>query len=146
MTSISSTRVSKRSPPGEAGSHAGLLFVEVKYLRGDHPSQNLGQLHKDITKLRAGPAVRERRSGYRRELCRHRVHAGLAAGVGLHVYKLVRSVEDADSAGQLLSHLANFAPEDDNQRIAEERSICGGGLIFIGRPDYSEKIWCHELV
>lgn len=37
---------------GEAGSRAGLLFVEVKYLRGDHPSQDLDQLRKDIVKLR----------------------------------------------------------------------------------------------
>jgi hypothetical protein len=37
---------------GEAGSRAGLLFVEVKYLRGDSPSQDLDQLRKDIQKLR----------------------------------------------------------------------------------------------
>lgn len=37
---------------GEAGSRAGMLFVEVKYLRGDHPSQDLEQLRKDIAKLR----------------------------------------------------------------------------------------------
>jgi hypothetical protein len=37
---------------GEARSRAGLLFVEVKYLRGDHPAQDLQQLRKDIAKLR----------------------------------------------------------------------------------------------
>lgn len=42
--------ISRKS--GEAGSRAGLLFVEVKYLRGDNPSQDLDQLRKDIAKLR----------------------------------------------------------------------------------------------
>lgn len=37
---------------GEAGSRAGLIFIEVKYLRGDNPSQDLEQLRKDIRKLR----------------------------------------------------------------------------------------------
>ena len=32
---------------------AGLLFVEVKYLRGDAPSQDLAYLKQDIDKLRA---------------------------------------------------------------------------------------------
>ena len=42
--------ISRKS--GEAGSRAGLLFVEVKYLRGNNPSQDLEQLRKDIAKLR----------------------------------------------------------------------------------------------
>jgi hypothetical protein len=54
----------RRSPPssvdfvisrklGEAGSRAGLVFLEVKYLRGTNPSQDLKQLRQDIDKLRA---------------------------------------------------------------------------------------------
>ena len=42
--------ISRRT--GEAGSRAALLLVEVKYLRGDNPSQDLDQLRKDIQKLR----------------------------------------------------------------------------------------------
>ncbi|HEY8604824.1 hypothetical protein [Tsuneonella suprasediminis] len=71
---------------------------------------------------------------------------GWRFGIDRHVYKLVRSVEDAESAGQLLNFLANFAPEDDGERIAEERSIGRDGLILTGGPDYSEKIWRRELV
>jgi hypothetical protein len=37
---------------GEAKSRAGMVFVEVKYLRGDNPSQDLEQLRRDIVKLR----------------------------------------------------------------------------------------------
>lgn len=70
---------------------------------------------------------------------------GWRFGIDRHVYKLVRSVEDADSAGQLLNYLANFAPEDEGTRIAEERSIGSDGLVLIGGPDYSEKIWRREL-
>jgi len=39
--------------PGSRASREGLLFVEVKYLRGDNPSQDLGYLWDDVEKLRS---------------------------------------------------------------------------------------------
>jgi hypothetical protein len=38
--------------PGNQWSRRGLLFVEVKYLRGDHPTQDIVNIRKDIDKLR----------------------------------------------------------------------------------------------
>jgi hypothetical protein len=38
--------------PGYQRSRRGLLFVEVKYLRGDHPTQDIENIRKDIDKLR----------------------------------------------------------------------------------------------
>lgn len=38
--------------PVNPASREGLLFLEVKYLRGDNPSQDLGNLWDDVTKLR----------------------------------------------------------------------------------------------
>lgn len=38
--------------PGNQLSREGLLFLEMKYFRGDNPTQDLGYLWDDITKLR----------------------------------------------------------------------------------------------
>lgn len=47
---------------------------------------------------------------------------GWKFGIDRHVCNLVRSVEDADTAGRLLAFLSNFTPEIDGARIAEEYS------------------------
>lgn len=70
---------------------------------------------------------------------------GWRFGIDRHVFKLVRSVEDAASAGQLLNFLTNFTPDGDGARAAEERSVGSDGLILIGGPEYSEKIWRREV-
>jgi hypothetical protein len=38
--------------PNNQWSRSGIVFVEVKYLRGDNPSQDIAELRKDINKLR----------------------------------------------------------------------------------------------
>lgn len=68
---------------------------------------------------------------------------GWRFGIDRHVYKLVRGVDDAKSAGRLLSFLTDFTP--DGERIVEESSAGADGLILIGGPDYSEKVWHWEL-
>lgn len=64
---------------------------------------------------------------------------GWRFGIDRHVYKLVRSVEDADTAGRLLAFLSNFTPETDGARIAEDSSAGSDGLLLIGGPDFSTK-------
>jgi hypothetical protein len=71
---------------------------------------------------------------------------GWRFGIDRNVYKLVRNVEDARSAGQLLDVLTNFAQEDDGASAAEERSVGRDGLILTGGPDYSDKVWRREVV
>ena len=39
--------------PGNQWSRKGLVFVEIKYLRGDNPSQDIANIRKDIDKLRS---------------------------------------------------------------------------------------------
>lgn len=39
-------------PPGNLSSRAGIALVEVKYLRGDSPSQDASYLWQDVEKLR----------------------------------------------------------------------------------------------
>lgn len=70
---------------------------------------------------------------------------GWRFGIDRHVYKLVRSVEDIGSAERLLHFLDNFAPEYDVPHVAGEHSAGRDGLILIGGPDYSEKVWHREL-
>lgn len=70
---------------------------------------------------------------------------GWRFGIDRHVYKLVRGVENAESAGRLLSFLADIKPDADGGRLAEESSAGGDGHILIGGPDYSETIWRREL-
>ena len=64
---------------------------------------------------------------------------GWRLGIDRHVYKLVRSVEDADTAGRLLAFLSNFTPETDGVGLAEEYSAGSDGLLLIGGPDFSTK-------
>ena len=64
---------------------------------------------------------------------------GWRFGIDRHVYKLVRSIEDAKSAGRLLSYLTEFRPDEEGTRTAEEQSVGGDGFILIGGLDYSEK-------
>lgn len=70
---------------------------------------------------------------------------GWRFGIDRHIYKLVQSVVDAESAGRLLSFLNNFTPDADGARLTEESSAGGDGHILIGGPDYSEAIWRKEL-
>ncbi|EZP72753.1 hypothetical protein BV96_01386 [Sphingomonas paucimobilis] len=65
--------------------------------------------------------------------------SGWRFGIDRHVYKLVRGVEDADTAGRLLAFLPNFTPETDGARIAEEYSAGSDGFLLIGGPDFSTK-------
>lgn len=64
---------------------------------------------------------------------------GWRFGIDRHVYKLVRGVEDADTAGRLLAFLSNFTPETGGARIAEEYSAGSDGFLLIGGPDFSAK-------
>lgn len=70
---------------------------------------------------------------------------GWKFGIDKHVYKLVRSVNDAQSAGDLFSFLGDFTPDGDGASRHEERSVGNDGLILIGGPDYSEKAWYREI-
>lgn len=64
---------------------------------------------------------------------------GWRFGIDRHVYKLVRSVEDADTAGRLLAFLSNFKREFDGARIAGGYSVGLDGLLLIGGPDFVTK-------
>jgi hypothetical protein len=70
---------------------------------------------------------------------------GWRFGIDRKVYELVRAADDANSAGRLLSYLANFRPLADGGRIDEEYSAGADGIILIGGPDYSEKVWRTEF-
>ena len=70
---------------------------------------------------------------------------GWRFGIDRHVYKLVRSVEDTESAEWLLAYLTEFRFDEDSKRIADEQSVGGDGLILIGSPNYSQKVWRREL-
>ncbi len=71
---------------------------------------------------------------------------GWRFGIDRHVYKLVRRVEDAESAGRLLSFLTDFTPDTDGALRTGGSSTGGDGHILIAGPDYSETIWRRELV
>lgn len=70
---------------------------------------------------------------------------GWRFGIDRHVYKLVRSINDARSAGDLFSFLGEFTPDGDGARLREDRSAGKDGLILIGDPDHSEKAWHREI-
>ena len=70
---------------------------------------------------------------------------GWRFGIDRSVYKLVRSVEDIETAGRLLSFLTDFTPDADGARLAGESSAGSDGHIIIGGPDYSETIGRREL-
>lgn len=65
---------------------------------------------------------------------------GWKFGIDRHVYKLVRSVDDIETAGRLLAYLSNFTPDTDGARIAEEYSAGSDGLLLVGGPDFAPKL------
>ena len=70
---------------------------------------------------------------------------GWRFGIDRHVYKLVRAVDDAASAGRLLSFLSEFTPGPDRAGLAEETSIGGDGHILIGGPAFPFTLWQERI-
>lgn len=65
---------------------------------------------------------------------------GWKFGIDRHVYRLVRSVDNLETAGRLLAHLSNFTADTDRARIAEEYSAGSDGLLLVGGSDFSPKL------
>lgn len=66
---------------------------------------------------------------------------GWRFGIHRAVYKMVRRVEDDRTASDLLQFLGNFPPRVDGVAKAEDRSAGSDGLVLIGGPDFSAKMW-----